>query len=60
MTGFKVEGEQNSLFPVGPAIKCSVNTSQLKNTTNCTFMAKKSYAFDAAGHKFAPVSRDTI
>ena len=44
-----------------PAAKAEGNIEgQLKNTTNCAVMAKKTYALDVAGHKFAAVSRRTI
>ena len=52
----QVEGKQNSLFPVGPVIKCFVippNSKVEKKTT------KKSFASLWLAHKFAAVSRST-
>ena len=51
----EAEGKQNSLFPVGPIIKCFVISpnSELEKT------AKKSFALSRLAYKCAAVLRST-
>ena len=53
MGNIEVEGKQNSLFPLGPVVKCFVipPNSKLEKT------AKKLFALHRLAHKFAAVSR---
>ena len=55
MGNIEVEGKQNSLFPLGPVIKCFVTppNSKVEKT------AKKSFALHRLAHIFAAVSRST-
>lgn len=59
MLSLRAFGKQNSLFPMGPAMKCCY-TFHLKNRTNCATMTRKNYVLVLDGHKFEVVQRPEI
>ena len=56
---FEGQEETNLAVARGASHEVFCYTSQFKNTTNCAVNGERNYALDAAGHKFASVSRHT-